>query len=333
MDTTPGAEPADDATTGPSTDSEAMVRAAWLYFVGELNQSEIADRLGLSRVKVNRLIAAARAEGVVHVRITHPSTVLIELEDRLCKAFQLDSCRVTPSAGEPLDGDSEIDKRFVAIAAAEHLSRAVAAKPDGVFALSWGTTMAAVAQAYRGPRAPKARFVSVMGSLTRKAASNPYEVVHRIAERTGGEGYFLPSPYLADTIADRDVLMNQRTVQTALALAATADLAMSGVTEATPTSFLAAQKLITLEELADCRAAGAIGSFAGLFFDADGRFVDCDVNRRRVGVSGEIFRSRTTVGVASGAAKTESVRAALRGRIFRNLVTDEVIARGLLAGA
>lgn len=332
METTPGAEPADATPAPGGADAEAMVRAAWLYFLGELNQSEIAERLGLSRVKVNRLIAAARAEGVVDVRITHPSVALIELEDRICKAYGLDGCRVVPASGqEDETGEPEIDRRFVAVAAAEHLARAVAAKPDGIFALSWGTTMAAVAKAYRGPRAPKARFVSVMGSLTRKAASNPYEVVHRVAERTGGEGYFLPSPYLADTMADRDVLMAQRTVRTTLELAASSDLAMSGVTEATPESFLVAQKLITVEELADCLAAGAVGSFAGLFFDAEGRFCDCDVNRRRVGVTGETFRSRTTVGVASGRLKIEPVRAALKGGIFRSLVTDETIARGLLA--
>ncbi|MFD1704262.1 sugar-binding transcriptional regulator [Methylopila henanensis] len=330
METTLAGPPADHAPAAPPGDAEAMVRAAWLYFVGEMNQSEIADRLGLSRVKVNRLIAAARAEGVVHVRIVHPSVEMIALENELCCAFGLDACSVTPASGQEERGESEIDKRFVAIAAAETLARAVAAKPDGVFALSWGTTMAAVAQAYRGPRAPRARFVSVMGSLTRKAASNPFEVVHRVAERTGGEGYFLPAPYLADTIADRDVLVAQRTVRTALDLANAADVAMSGVTEATLESFLVAQKLISEDELRDARAAGAVGSFAGLFFDAEGAFVDCDVNRRRVGVPGDTFRTRCTIGVASGRLKTESVRAALKGRIFRHLVTDETIARGLL---
>ncbi|WP_020187664.1 sugar-binding transcriptional regulator [Methylopila sp. 73B] len=331
METPTDFEVADDAPSARAAETEAMVRAAWLYFIGEMNQSEIADRLGLSRVKVNRLIAAARSEGVVDVRIVHPSIALIELENRMCHAYKLDSCRVVPAAGE--GGESEIDKRFVAIAAAETLARGVAQKPDGVFALSWGTTMAAVAHAYRGARAPRARFVSVMGSLTRKAASNPYEVVHRIAERTGGEGYFIPAPYLADTMADREVLMAQRTVRTSLDLARSADLAMSGVTEATPNSFLVAQKLVTIEELEDCRANGAVGSFAGLFFDRDGRFVDCDVNRRRVGVSGETFRGLNTVGIAAGRSKIESVLAALRGGVFRHLVTDETVARGLLAEA
>ena len=42
-------------------------RAAWLSFVGRYTQEEIAQRLGVSRVKVNRLIALAQRAGRVHV--------------------------------------------------------------------------------------------------------------------------------------------------------------------------------------------------------------------------------------------------------------------------
>ena len=40
--------------------SDLGVRAAWLYYVEELTQADIARALGLSRAKVIRLLAAAR---------------------------------------------------------------------------------------------------------------------------------------------------------------------------------------------------------------------------------------------------------------------------------
>ena len=50
-------------------DQVLMARAAWLYYIGGLNQEATAKRLGLTRARVNKLLADARdmvaAEGVV----------------------------------------------------------------------------------------------------------------------------------------------------------------------------------------------------------------------------------------------------------------------------
>ena len=70
-----------------------------------------------------------------------------------------------------------------------------------------------------GVSAPDARFISLMGSLTANSAYNPFEVVHALARKTGGQGFFLPVPFIADTREDHDVLVSQRSVQDALAIA------------------------------------------------------------------------------------------------------------------
>ena len=48
-------------------DRSLAARAAWLSFIGGYTQEEIAQRLGLSRVKINRLIAEATEAGLVRV--------------------------------------------------------------------------------------------------------------------------------------------------------------------------------------------------------------------------------------------------------------------------
>jgi DNA-binding transcriptional regulator LsrR (DeoR family) len=42
-----------------------------------------------------------------------------------------------------------------------------------------------------------------MGSLTANSAYNPFEVVHALARATGGEGFVLPVPFIADSVEDR----------------------------------------------------------------------------------------------------------------------------------
>lgn len=319
-----------------SDETENMVRAAWYYFIGGLNQSEVADRLGLSRIKVNRLIAQARSEGHVLIRITHPSARILDIEARLAEAYGLPFCRVVPSLAEDgtvaSDDVAAADRRAVAIAAADVLANEVARKPDGIFGIGWGNTIADMVAQFHGVHAPNARFVSVMGSLTRNAAANPFESVHRLAELTGSEGYFLAAPYMADTVADRNVFLAQRTVKDTMAMAARADLCLVGVSEVAPTSFLLTQRLLTPDEHERARVAGAVGSFTGLFFDADGRIVDCDVNDRRIGLDPAVLRTLRVVAAASGAEKEAAVRGALAGRFFSGVVVDEALARALLQG-
>ena len=50
-----------------SDELSLATRAAWLSYVGKHTQEEIAGRLGVSRIKVNRLIGQAVRAGLVHV--------------------------------------------------------------------------------------------------------------------------------------------------------------------------------------------------------------------------------------------------------------------------
>ena len=53
-------------------DRALMLRAAWHYFIEERTQADIADMLGVTRFRVNRMLAECRAEGHVRVEITAP---------------------------------------------------------------------------------------------------------------------------------------------------------------------------------------------------------------------------------------------------------------------
>ena len=183
-----------------------------------------------------------------------------------------------------------------------------------------------------GAHNPKARFVSLMGSLTCNSASNPFEVVQALAARTGGEGHFLPVPFIADTQADRIVLMSQRSVAEALDLARSADLFLISVGELSETAFLRRQGMLSAEELASVRAQGAVADALGRLFDRAGAPVDHELARRTLALEFEHLRGRNVVLLAGGVQKVDSVRALLRTGVVRGLVIDGDAARVLASG-
>lgn len=318
-------------------DEALRLRAAWLYYMAGLTQEEVARRLGLHRTRVVRLLAEARERGLVSVTIHHDSIRDHEAEQAIADRYGLDFCLATPPVG--LTGEDAavaeteglIARRAVGSAAANFLrGKLLRGKPITV-GVSWGRTLEQLALHLVGVRNEQARFVSLMGSLTRNSASNPFEVVQALAVRTGGEGYVLPVPFIADSAADRAVLLSQRTVTEALALAGAADLYIISVGELSEAALLRRQGMLSEAELRDMRACGAVCDTLGRLFDAEGRPVEHSFSGRTLAVDFDALRGRDVVLLAAGRTKAAATRALLRTGLVRGLILDGDLA-ALTAG-
>jgi DNA-binding transcriptional regulator LsrR (DeoR family) len=200
-----------------------------------------------------------------------------------------------------------------------------------VIGIGWGRTLAAVAERLPRISRPSARFVSLIGSLTRKAAANPFDVVHRLADRTGGEAYFLPVPFITDSVADAKVLAGQKSVRDVLALARQADLFIVGIGELTPSTHLRRSGLVTDDEYHELRRAAAVGDLIGNFIDSEGRVINAEINERALGLDIEELRGKEVVAIAGGVVKASAILAALKTGVITGLITDEAAATAIIA--
>lgn len=309
-------------------DEMLMARAAWLYYVGGLNQEATAKRLGITRARVNKLLQDARETGLVSITINPTNVGLLPVEDAIRDKFGLDFCICTPALGADRNGGEANDIlqdfafRAVGAAAAAHLRAHLAVKEDAIIGTGWGRTLQQMTVQLAGVKAPKARFISVMGSLTANSAYNPFEVVHAFARSTGGEGFVLPVPFIADSVEDRKVLLSQRSVQRALEIGRSASVAYISIGELTETSLLRRQDMISAAELTELRAAGAVGDTNGIFFDDEGRAVDHPLNSRTLALGLPELRAANAVGLIAGRSKLHAAHAFLKSGAARGLIID-----------
>lgn len=77
--------------------SRLRTRAAWMYYVEQMTQNDIAEALGVGRVTIVRLLADARARNEVKITIEGKLASLTSLEVELEKTFGLDRAIVAPS--------------------------------------------------------------------------------------------------------------------------------------------------------------------------------------------------------------------------------------------
>lgn len=311
---------ADDWTTNMA------IRAAWMSFVGGATQGEIATRLGISSAKVHRLIAHAQREGIVRFRIEARPTVCLELEDAICRSFDLTSCLIAPELG--IDGE-EAAIRAVAETAGPHLANFLSNAAVRQVGVGMGRTLKATIAAMPRIQRPDLDVVSISGSLTRRLSANPFDVVQQLVERTGGEGYYLPVPYLAETPSEREMFFGQKSVQALITRAARSDLFVIGIGSTEDDGHLIKRGLISREEHAALKAAGACGDLMGRFVDRNGNLVPAALGDLAVGLGYEEVRGARVIAIAGGEGKRLATLAAVRTGVITDLVIDETLARAL----
>jgi DNA-binding transcriptional regulator LsrR (DeoR family) len=64
-------------------------KSAWLYYVARLNQNEIARKIGISKMRVHRLIAYAEKNGFVKTFVEGGFDQTFKLENALKDKYQL----------------------------------------------------------------------------------------------------------------------------------------------------------------------------------------------------------------------------------------------------
>ncbi len=262
------------------TEDSLAIRAVWLHYAGGLTQAAVAKRLGISSVKAHRLIARAVADGVVKLSIDGDIVDCVDLEARLAARYGLDHCEVAPDLGE-----EGLPLRALGIAGAGYLRREIARGAHRVIGLGHGRTLAAAVQQLPRLDAGGLRFVSLLGGLTRNFAANPYDVMHRLSEKTGAQAYVMPVPFAANSAEDREVLLEQPGVRDVFDMAQSAGLKIVGIGSVELQAQLVSSGMIESHEIAEIAAGGGVGELLGHFFDANGQVLSTTLTSRTLSTS------------------------------------------------
>lgn len=315
-------------STALQVDEEAALaaRAAWLHFAGGKTQGEVAELLGVQSTKAHRLIARARSEGLIRVFVEGPIAGCIALEEALKATFGLQHCEVVPNIDE-----GELPLRTLGMAGARYIRNLIESERYDLIAFGHGRTLAAAIDLMPSVAAKGAKFVSLLGGLTRRFAASPFDVIHRLAERTGAESYVMPVPFFANTARDRRVLEAQYGVSDVIAMAREAELYVAGIGEVDRNSFIASAGMLDEEDVQEVMKTGATAEILGHFFNAEGARLPNSVSDRAMAPRFEDLRSRKIVALAGGTSKTQAVRSILSSGLLFGLITDEMTARRLVS--
>ncbi|MHA6627205.1 sugar-binding transcriptional regulator [Pseudonocardia sichuanensis] len=322
----------------PNVDKQRLlVRAAVMYYAEGKTQLEIARHLGVSRATAGRLVAQARAAGIVRIEIVSGITRQVETELALESAYGLEEVVVVDPADT--DGAGNVD---LGQGCADILARRL--EPGNVIGLGWSSNpnewIARTAEVLRTLRRSAEEVLDVtVVQLAGAAPSdptrvNPMRTVSAVADALGAHEILVAAPLYVDNAATVASLRADRGISTAFETAARADICMFGVGHVTPTTPLFANGYLDEASLRRLQEQGAVGDAVGRFFDASGRPIGGELADRTLSVDLDEIRTRPLrVAAAAGPERVQALRAALSGGLANAVVTDTPTAQALLDAA
>ncbi|MBK3843903.1 sugar-binding transcriptional regulator [Paraburkholderia aspalathi] len=295
-----------------------------MYFVEEMTQNEIAQKLGVGRVTVVRLLAAARERNEVKISIGDRLAECVEAERLLERRFGIDEAIVVPISARGADATGP-----VSAAAGAYVSSLV--RPGMRIGVGWGRTLVSSLAFMDERTVEKLSVVSLLGGIMKARKFNPAEFAWRFASLFQADCYLMTAPLLVDSAETRQTLIEHCGLRDIFEMAKSLDAVVLGAagTGADATSHLS--KFITNADRASVIKAGAVGDVLFNFFDADGELIDHPINDRVMSVPLEIIKKvPMRVLAAGGASKVAALAGALKLLKPTVLITDEYTAIDVL---
>lgn len=306
---------------------EQAARAAWLYFVAEKTQQEIAQEFGVSRQVAQRLISLAKEEGMVSVKISHPITECLRLAREIGEKYNLTHCYVVPSGFM----DTNAILNMIAVAGAELIEQLIEQYQPKVIGIGSGKTLRYIIDELPYLNMPELQCVSLIGAIARDSSATRYDIPLRFAEKLQCRHYILPAPLFADNLEDKILWCQHRVYKEVTEKALNADMTFIGIGEVGRGCPLNTEGFVTNEQLENLINDGAVAELLGNFFLPNGERLSTSLDETLTSVPLFSPPRKQVFAFAGGESKSSAIQAILNGGLISGLVTDELNAHKLLA--
>jgi len=306
-----------------STHPELHIRVAWYYYKAEMTQEEIANRLGINRARVVKILDQCRREGIVSFHVNSPSANCLELEKQVIDRWQLRDAFIVPEIDPPT-----INKNLGA-AAAQYIELNLC-KQETLLGFGWGNTVSLTLKYLSLMDHKEVSLITLSGGIM-AYLQNTYREETNPLFKFNSRFNIIPSPLLVSSPDTCRSILDEPEVAHIMQMAQLADIAVVGIGPMSANATFTQFGYITPQELELLQKQGSVGDILGQFFDKDGKRLDLDFHNRLIAISlNNLKRMQHVIGIAGGEHKVEAIKGALRGGYIHCLITDEKTALNLM---
>ncbi|MFD2703522.1 sugar-binding transcriptional regulator [Paenibacillus shunpengii] len=303
-----------------------LVKVCKLYYYEAWTQEKIAEKIGVSRPIISKMLQKAREKGIVEIIVHDESHQTAELEKQLELRYQLKRVLVVPTR----DLNKELVTSAVGKAAAQFVQKLI--KNGDRIGVSWGNTLFHMVREFPLDKKENVKVIPLIGGTgNERTEVHSNQIAYELSKKLGGRSESLYAPSMVETEELKEQLTHLPHIQSVLAEGKRVDLAVVGIGNPYTMSTLERFGYLSEQVLSELKKLGTAADINSRFINHYGQVVDHSINRKVIGMNLEHLKQvGQVVGLAFGMHKIESITAALRGGWIQMLVTDEATAVQLI---
>jgi DNA-binding transcriptional regulator LsrR (DeoR family) len=307
-------------------DNFKLSAVAHMYFKMEMSQSEIAEKLGLSKVAVSRMLQKAKKQNIYQINITLPFHINEDIADRLKKRYALDNVIVVKN---PQSNGNVSISRLIGMVWAYYMS--VSLKDNCTFGIGIGHTIGYFVDSLIPMKTDGVHIVQLQGGLTDVDFYNPFTITQKACQHLKTKGTYITSSAIVDTKEQRDSIIEDPPIGKPIKeMWKKCDKAIFGIGLIDKGTFIA-PNVIGTDKIEEIKNLGVIGNIMGHCLDINGKFIATEIDEKLVSIPIEILKTISErIALAGGKQKASAIRSALLSGIVTTLVTDESAAELVL---
>lgn len=294
-----------------------IVKTAWYYYIENMTQQKISEKLGISRMKVIKLLEKARQNGVIQFKISQERSHHLQAEQELIHRWNLKDAFVVPTAPD----DSNLNDT-VAKAAAMYINDRLT--ENTYVNIGYGDTLSRVLNHLATVTEAPLSAVSLTGGVS-------YYLPNTFSSVFNAKLYLYPSPLIVSTKELCSAMQKEPSIQEISRMVNLASMTVISVGGINEDATIIKNGIFTKNDFLYLSMQGAVGDILSHFIDKDGEPIQTDIEERLLSTSLQTLRTLPgVIGVAAGSSKLKAIRASLKGGYLNTLITDEQTALNLL---
>lgn len=297
-----------------------LAKLAYLYYIEEKSQSEIARETGIYRTTISRLLTEAKKEGIVKIEIENFDARLFRLESYVKDRYSLKGLEIIPNlVDEPQES---LEKRLAQAAAS--LVRSLIDHHMKV-GFSWGKSLSNLVEEIGSKRLEGTVFYPLAGGPSHiHVRYHVNTLIYSMASKFHGECRFINATIVQENKELAQGILSAKYFEDLKASWEELDVAVVGigghVEKNNPQWF----DMLTPEDFQELEEEGAVGEVCCRFFDQVGNPIYSDLQDRTISISLEQLKNvPNTVALALGETKASSILSVVKAGYINHLVTDE----------
>ena len=309
------------------TEKQDHIRVAYYYYKLKLTQEQIAEKMKMSRQKVNRILGSCEETGIITISVNGTADMYLEIESKLESLYGLKAVRIVEG------GDETYLNSRLGESSAAYLSGVMT--PDDIIGFSRGMATSALVEAITCAGMSGITVTQLVGGSN--SSSHDIEsddLVTRFAGKLNASAVKLYAPVIVKSPDIRNSIMEEPYFMEAYETVRRCTIAVAGIGTVAKRINEQALKNNNASDFTAYRESGAVGEICAHFFDCEGNPVTTETDGRLITIGlDDLLGIPLRIGVAGGFRKASAVRGALEGGYINVLVTDsdtaaEIIKQG-----